>query len=356
MKTKRSFDNYRMSDEMWQRMQPLLPAYETSPQGGRPRANLRSVADAIFYRMRTGCQWNAIPPELAAGSTAHDYYQQWTEQDIFEDLWRLAMEEYDQKFGLDWEWQSIDGAMTKAPLGGEKTGKNPTDRGKSGVKRSLQTEGSGIPVGVAIAGANVHDKHLVEATIESTLEMSSSGQADAEEIEEHLSLDKGYEELRKLAAAKMVQEKPGQTLQATALVHEAYLRLVDGEKAQHWDSRGHFFVAAAESMRRILVETARRKASLRAGGHMRRVDLEDAELSFDQAHDQLLDLDDALEKLAGENPEAADLAKLRLFAGLSVDEAAKNLGVSRRTGFHRWTYARAFLQIEIGEDSQQQKN
>jgi putative transposase len=193
METKRSFDEYRMSDEMWERIQPLLPAYETSPQGGRPRANLRSVADAIFYRMRTGCQWNAIPPELAPGSTAHDYYQEWTERGVFENLWRLAIEEYDQEVGLDWEWQSIDGAMTKAPLGGEKTGKNPTDRGKSGVKRSLQTEGAGIPVGLTAAGANVHDKRLVEETIENTLEMAPTGQADAEETEEHMSLDKGYD-------------------------------------------------------------------------------------------------------------------------------------------------------------------
>ena len=193
METRKSFDDYRMSDEMWERIKPLLPDYETSPRGGRPRADLRSVADAIFYRMRTGCQWNAIPPELAPGSTAHDYYQEWTEQGVFENLWRLAIEEYDQEVGLDWEWQSIDGAMTKAPLGGEKTGKNPTDRGKSGVKRSLQTDGAGIPVGMTVAGANVHDKRLVEETIENTLKMAPTGQADAEEIEEHLSLDKGYD-------------------------------------------------------------------------------------------------------------------------------------------------------------------
>lgn len=193
MKTKRSFDEYRMSDEMWERLRSLLPDYETNPKGGRPRTDLRSVADAIFYRMRTGCQWKAIPPELAAGSTAHDYYQEWTEQGAFEDLWRLAIEEYDEEVGLDWQWQSIDGAMTKAPLGGEETGKNPTDRGKSGVKRSLQTEGAGIPVGVTVAGANVHDKRLVEETVENTLETVPTSQVDAEEIEEHLCLDKGYD-------------------------------------------------------------------------------------------------------------------------------------------------------------------
>lgn len=193
METKRSFDEFRMSDEMWERLQPLLPEYATSPLDGRPRADLRSVADAIFYRMRTGCQWQAIPPELASGSTAHDYFQEWTEQGLFERLWQVALEEYDEEIGLDWEWQSLDGAMTKAPLGGENTGRNPTDRGKSGTKRSLQTEAAGVPVGLAVAGANVHDKHLVEDTIDNTLDMAPTCGTDAEGVEEHLCLDKGYD-------------------------------------------------------------------------------------------------------------------------------------------------------------------
>jgi RNA polymerase sigma factor (TIGR02999 family) len=177
--------------------------------------------------------------------------------------------------------------------------------------------------------------------------LSAIEQGDSSAAEQLLPLV--YDELRKLAAAKMAQEKPGQTLQATALVHEAYIRLVDIEKAQHWDSRGHFFAAAAEAMRRILVENARRKRSLKAGGAMRRVDLDDAEVTLNQAPDDLLALEDALTKLARENQAAADFAKLHLFAGLTVDEAAESLGVSRRTGFHRWTYARAFLQIEMQE-------
>jgi RNA polymerase sigma factor (TIGR02999 family) len=156
-----------------------------------------------------------------------------------------------------------------------------------------------------------------------------------------------YDELRKLAARKMAREDPAQTLQATALVHEAYIRLVDVDKAQHWDSRGHFFAAAAEAMRRLLIEKARRKGSRKGGRGVRRVELDDAEVTLDQAPDDLLALDDALTKLARENPLAADLANLRLFAGLSVDEAAESMGVSRRTGFRRWTYARAFLQTEM---------
>lgn len=191
MDRQRSFDLFRMPDAMWDRLQRLLPEYETSPRGGRPRADLRGVADAIYYRMRTGCQWKAIPPALAPGSTAHEYFQNWSKLGIFEKLWEQSLEEYDQASGLDWEWQSLDGAMTKAPLGGEHVGKNPTDRGKLGTKRSLQTDAAGVPVGLAVAGANVHDKRLVEATVENTLQMAPD--PDAEHIPEHLCLDKGYD-------------------------------------------------------------------------------------------------------------------------------------------------------------------
>jgi RNA polymerase sigma factor (TIGR02999 family) len=156
-----------------------------------------------------------------------------------------------------------------------------------------------------------------------------------------------YNELRTLAAAKLAQEKPGQTLQATALVHEAFLRLVDTQQAQQWESRGHFFAAAAEAMRRILVDIARHKRSQKAGMGMKRVDLGDVIATLSVSPDDLLALDEALTKLAGMNPAAANVAKLRLFAGLEVAEAAENLGLSRRTGFRQWTYARAFLQAEL---------
>jgi RNA polymerase sigma factor (TIGR02999 family) len=156
-----------------------------------------------------------------------------------------------------------------------------------------------------------------------------------------------YNELRTLAAAKLAQEKPGQTLQATALVHEAFLRLVDTQQAQQWESRGHFFAAAAEAMRRILVDIARHKRSQKAGMGMKRVDLGDVIATLSVSPDNLLALDEALTKLAGMNPAAANVAKLRLFAGLEVAEAAENLGLSRRTGFRQWTYARAFLQAEL---------
>ena len=158
-----------------------------------------------------------------------------------------------------------------------------------------------------------------------------------------------YRELRRLAAQKLAQESPGQTLEATALVHEAYIRLVDVKKAQHWDSRGHFFAAAAEAMRRILVENARRKKRLKHGGGRERLDLEAVCSLADAPSDELLALDEALSKLAAEEPAKAELVKLRYFAGFSVDEAADLLGISRATAKRYWTYARAWLFNEIGE-------
>jgi RNA polymerase sigma factor (TIGR02999 family) len=156
-----------------------------------------------------------------------------------------------------------------------------------------------------------------------------------------------YEELRQLAEQKLAQEKPGQTLQATALVHEAYLRLVDTEKAQQWDSRGHFFAAAAEAMRRILVENARRKHRLKRGAGCKRLDLDSADLVSLTAPDELLILDEALDKLAVEDPTAARLVQLRYFAGLSIEEAAAAIGLSRSTAYDHWTYARAWLHHEL---------
>jgi RNA polymerase sigma factor (TIGR02999 family) len=152
-----------------------------------------------------------------------------------------------------------------------------------------------------------------------------------------------YEELRQLAAQKLAQEKPGQTLQATALVHEAYLRLVDVEKAQHWNSRGHFFAAAAEAMRRILVDNARRKQRPKHGGGRKRLELDDAFCLADEGAEQVLLVNDALDKLAQEAPEKAAFVKLRFFAGLSAQEAAEAMGISRATGDRYWSYAKVFI-------------
>src|SRR5437764_10346752 len=156
-----------------------------------------------------------------------------------------------------------------------------------------------------------------------------------------------YDELRNLAGQRLAQEKPGQTLQATALVHDVYLRLVDVEKAQQWNSRGHFFAAAAEAMRRILVESARRKHRLRRGGHRARVDLDSLEAAAPERSDDLLALDEALSQLAVADPQAAELVKLRYFAGLTVREAAEALGVAPRTADFLWAYAKSWLLQKI---------
>ncbi|WP_165250376.1 ECF-type sigma factor [Paludisphaera soli] len=151
-----------------------------------------------------------------------------------------------------------------------------------------------------------------------------------------------YDELRKLAARRLAHEKPGQTLQATALVHDAYLRLV-GADDPGWDSRGHFFAAAAEAMRRILVDNARRKRTTKHGGGHRRRDLDEVEIAAGEPTDDLLALDEALARLAAEDPQKAELVKLRYFAGLTIEEAAQALGISAATAKRYWAYARAWL-------------
>ena len=163
-----------------------------------------------------------------------------------------------------------------------------------------------------------------------------------------------YNELRKLAAGRMANERPGQTIQATALVHEAYLRLVASPdapgstpRAQHWKSRGHFFAAAAEAMRRILVDKARKKRRLKHGNNRQRVDLDEVEITIESPVDDVIALDEALSKLALQHPERAELVKLRYFAGLTVDEAANALGISPSTVDRQWTFARAWLYREL---------
>jgi RNA polymerase sigma factor (TIGR02999 family) len=156
-----------------------------------------------------------------------------------------------------------------------------------------------------------------------------------------------YDELRKLAAAKLAQEKPGQTLEATALVHEAYLRLVDVERARHWDSRGHFFAAAAEAMRRILVDAARVKCSLRRGGGERRISIDLGELPAPEISLDILVVHEALANFEEIDPQKAMLVKLRYFAGLTLPQAAEALGISPTTADRHWAYARAWLHAEI---------
>jgi RNA polymerase sigma factor (TIGR02999 family) len=171
------------------------------------------------------------------------------------------------------------------------------------------------------------------------------GPAEAREL-----LPLVYDELRRLAAARLAREAPGQSLDATALVHEAYLRLVGDGPEPPWDGRGHFFAAAAEAMRRILVEAARRRGRQKRGGGRARLDLDPAALAAPEASDDLLDLDGALDRLAAAEPRAAELVKLRVFAGLTVRQAADALGISPRTADNDWAYARAWLLVELRED------
>jgi RNA polymerase sigma factor (TIGR02999 family) len=171
--------------------------------------------------------------------------------------------------------------------------------------------------------------------------LSDIEQGDPRAAEQLLPLV--YDELRKLAAQKLAQEKPGQTLQATALVHEAYLRMVGPDKGPDWDSRGHFFAAAAEAMRRILVENARRKKRLRHGAGRHRIDLDEGLLAIESPVDDLLALDDALEQLSLVDRQAAELVKLRHFAGMTTEQAAGALDLSDRSAYRTWSFARAWL-------------
>jgi RNA polymerase sigma factor (TIGR02999 family) len=187
----------------------------------------------------------------------------------------------------------------------------------------------------------MHDVTIILAAIE---------QGDQHAAEQLLPLV--YDALRRLAAEKMIQERPGQTLQATALVHEAYLRLVDVEKAQHWNSRGHFFAAAAEAMRRILVEQARRKRRLKRGGGLQPIDVADVELAIEEPSDDVVALDEALNKLAEKHPDKAAVVNLRYFGGLTIRETADALGISTSTADRYWTYARAWLYSELAPEEE----
>jgi RNA polymerase sigma factor (TIGR02999 family) len=184
--------------------------------------------------------------------------------------------------------------------------------------------------------------------------LNAIDQGDATAAEQLLPLV--YEELRKLAAQRLAQEQPGQTLQPTALVHEAYLRLVGNQpsvarQAVEWNSRGHFFAAAAEAMRRILVEQARKRARLKRGGDRRRLALDALQLSVPEADDELLALDEALTEFACKHPDKAALVQLRYFAGLTVDQAARSLGIAPSTADRHWTFARAWLYRRIVGDA-----
>ena len=184
---------WRVSDEFWEKVQPLIPPTPSHAKGGRTRMDDREAFAAMIYVLRTGIQWNALPRQMGASSTVHDRYQEWERLGFFEELWRAGLLEYDELEGIEWEWQAIDGAMTKAPLGRGATGKNPTDRAKMGTKRSMLTDGAGIPLAVALEGANRHDSRLLVATLDGLVVARPAPEGEEDSPEQHLCLDAAYD-------------------------------------------------------------------------------------------------------------------------------------------------------------------
>jgi putative transposase len=240
-------DQWRIPDVLRDRIEPLLPPRPRHPLGcHNPRVADRKAMDAIFFVLRTGCQWNALNATgICSSSSAHRRFQEWTAAGVFVNLWATGLQEYDQIVGLDWEWLAMDGAMTKAPLGGERTGRNPTDRGKRGTKRSLLTEAKGVPVGLAVEGANRHDKKLAEATLES---IPVERPEPTPEEPQGMCLDKGYDydDTRELV------KEFGFTAHVRARGEEAVeLKREAGQKARRWVvERTHSWM---NRFRRILI-------------------------------------------------------------------------------------------------------
>lgn len=188
---------WTVSDKFWERVEPLVPAAPSHARGGRPRICDRKAFEAMIYILRTGMQWNALPKEMGASSTVHERFQEWERAGLFERLWKAELAHYDELEGIEWEWQSVDGVMTKAPLGradSEARGPNPTDRGKMGVKRSVLTDGSGIPLAMAVDGANRPDSKLLAATLDGIVVARPAREGyEAHHEEPHLCLDAGYD-------------------------------------------------------------------------------------------------------------------------------------------------------------------
>src|SRR5512144_2456846 len=240
-------DPWRIPDALRERIEPLLPARPPPPLGcHNPRVPDRRAMDAIFFVLRTGCRWDALNATgICSSPSAHRRFQEWAAAGVFVTLWAQGLQEYDQLKGLDWEWLAMDGAMTKAPLGGERTGKNPTDRGKQGAKRSLLTEANGVPVGLAVEGANRHDKKLVEATLESIPVGRPEATAESPQgmcLDEAYDYDDTRELVREFGSTAHVRAR-GEGAQA--LKREA------GYKARRWVvERTHSWM---NRFRRILV-------------------------------------------------------------------------------------------------------
>ncbi|HEV2359912.1 MAG TPA: IS5 family transposase [bacterium] len=196
---------WRIPDDLWAQLKPLLPPEKSPGTNGRPVVPFRQVMDGILYVLRTGCQWKALPREYGSGSTCHRRFQAWVEAGIFERLWAKLLTRYDELRGIQWRWQSLDSAMVKAPLGGRKTGPNPTDRGKLGTKRHTLTDQRGTPLAVVVTGANCHDMKAATTTLDS---VAVRRPRPTLEEPQHLCLDKGYDYPEIEAAVRKRQYTP----------------------------------------------------------------------------------------------------------------------------------------------------
>lgn len=220
---------WTVGDEFWERVEPLVPQAPSHARGGRPRMPDRKAFEAMVYVLRTGIQWNALPREMGASSTVHERFQEWERAGFFEEVWRAGLAEYEEMEGIEWEWQSVDGVMTKAPLGRGASGPNPTDRAKRGVKRSLLTDGNGIPLAVVVDGANRNDDKLLAATLDGIVVARPASEEEEEEEEEsteHLCLDAGYDS----EAVREEVELRG---------YEAHVRPRDKKKRREEDEKHH---------------------------------------------------------------------------------------------------------------------
>jgi len=218
-------------DALWKEIEPLIPppAKVRKVGGGKPRVSNRSAMNAIFFVLRTGCQWNALKDTgLCSSSSAHRRFQEWTATGVFNEIWKMGLQKYDSIKTIDWDWQSIDGAITKAPLGGEKTGHNPTDRAKQGVKRSIITDGAGIPLGIAVNGANCHDITLARDTIQS---IPIKRPRPRKNKQQGMCLDKGY----RGENTRLLLQEFGYTIHLQTRKEEAQaLKREVGYKARQW--------------------------------------------------------------------------------------------------------------------------
>ncbi len=247
------------NEALWMAIEPLLPDEPPKPNGGRPRMPNREAFFALFYVLRTGIQWKALPRQLGAASTVHDRFQAWRKAGVFENLWTTGLLEYHTDVGLDFAWQAIDGAMTKAPLGGEATGPNPTDRAKKGTKRHLLTEGSGLPIGLVVTGANRNDKTQVEAVLES---MPVPPPLPGPDAAQHFCADKGYD----YDDVRSVISFWGYTEHIKSRGEEAQALTVPGYRARRWVcERTHSWL---NRFRRLLIRWEKSVANYLAFLHL----------------------------------------------------------------------------------------